>query len=177
MGKGRKRGKLNPYNFATYIYRVLKQVHPDIGISNKAMAVVNDFVKDILTRVMREAENLAILTKKCVTPWHFSYHCRSTLDSRVVQSAVRLNLPGELARHAVSEGTKAVTKYNMGNGRGASARAGIQFPVGRLHRLMKEIWKERVGAGAPVYLAAVLEYLTAEVLELAGNASKDNKRF
>ncbi|XP_069059260.1 late histone H2A.1 [Pleurodeles waltl] len=58
-----------------------------------------------------------------------------------------------------------------------SSRAGLQFPVGRIHRLLKKgHYAERVGSGAPVYLAAVLEYLTAEVLELAGNAARDNKR-
>ena len=58
-----------------------------------------------------------------------------------------------------------------------STRAGLQFPVGRISRfLRKGRYSERVGAGAPVYLAAVLEYLAAEVLELAGNAAKDNKK-
>ena len=58
-----------------------------------------------------------------------------------------------------------------------SSRAGLQFPVGRIHRLLRNgNYSERVGAGAPVYLAAVLEYLSAEVLELAGNAASDNKK-
>lgn len=58
-----------------------------------------------------------------------------------------------------------------------SSRAGLSFPVGRVHRLMKKgNYAERVGSGAPVYLAAVLEYLTAEILELAGNAARDNKK-
>ena len=58
-----------------------------------------------------------------------------------------------------------------------SSRAGLQFPVGRIGRYLKNgKYAERVGAGAPVYLAAVLEYLAAEVLELAGNAAKDNKK-
>ena len=53
-----------------------------------------------------------------------------------------------------------------------STRAGLQFPVGRVHRMLKKgNWAKRVGAGAPVYLAAVLEYLSAEILELAGNAA------
>ena len=57
-----------------------------------------------------------------------------------------------------------------------SSRAGLQFPVGRIHRLLRKgNYATRVGAGAPVYLAAVMEYLAAEVLELAGNASKDLK--
>merc|ERR1711908_244735 len=64
--------------------------------------------------------------------------------------------------------TKAVSK---------STKAGLQFPVGRIARFMKEgKFADRVGAGAPVYLAAVLEYLAAEVLELAGNAARDNKK-
>lgn len=62
-------------------------------------------------------------------------------------------------------------------GKTRSSRAGLQFPVGRMHRLLRKgHYAERVGAGAPVYLAAVLEYLSAEILELAGNAARDNKK-
>eukprot|EP01026_Neomeris_dumetosa_P017576 TRINITY_DN1677_c0_g1_i1.p4 TRINITY_DN1677_c0_g1~~TRINITY_DN1677_c0_g1_i1.p4 ORF type:complete len:128 (+),score=23.52 TRINITY_DN1677_c0_g1_i1:181-564(+) len=58
-----------------------------------------------------------------------------------------------------------------------SSKAGLQFPVGRIARYLKKgRYAERIGAGAPVYLAAVLEYLAAEVLELAGNAARDNKK-
>ncbi|KXN74897.1 histone-fold-containing protein [Conidiobolus coronatus NRRL 28638] len=58
-----------------------------------------------------------------------------------------------------------------------SSKAGLQFPVGRIHRLLKKgNYAQRVAAGAPVYLASVLEYLTAEILELAGNAARDNKK-
>ncbi len=58
-----------------------------------------------------------------------------------------------------------------------SARAGLQFPVGRIARFLKQgRYADRIGAGAPVYMAAVLEYLAAEVLELAGNAARDNKK-
>ena len=58
-----------------------------------------------------------------------------------------------------------------------SSRAGLQFPVGRVHRLLRKgNYAQRVGAGAPVYMAAVLEYLAAEILELAGNAARDNKK-
>ncbi|XP_016415337.1 histone H2A, sperm-like [Sinocyclocheilus rhinocerous] len=61
--------------------------------------------------------------------------------------------------------------------RAEATKAGLQFPVGRVHRLLRKgNYAERVGAGAPVYLAAVLEYLTAEILELAGNAARDNKK-
>ena len=64
-----------------------------------------------------------------------------------------------------------------GKSKSRSSRAGLQFPVGRIHRhLRKGNYAERIGAGAPVYLAAVMEYLAAEVLELAGNAARDNKK-
>ena len=63
-----------------------------------------------------------------------------------------------------------------GKSKTRSSRAGLQFPVGRIHRhLRKGNYAERVGAGAPVYRAAVMEYLAAEVLELAGNAARDKK--
>lgn len=58
-----------------------------------------------------------------------------------------------------------------------SSRAGLQFPVGRIHRLMRRgQFADRIGSGAPVYMGAVLEYLAAEILELAGNAARDNKK-
>ena len=67
-----------------------------------------------------------------------------------------------------AEGKKSQTK---------SSKAGLQFPVGRISRFLKKgKFATRVGAGAPVYLAAILEYLTAEILELAGNAARDNKK-
>jgi histone H2B len=94
---GRKKARKETYS--TYIYKVLKQVHPDTGISNKAMSIMNSFVNDIFERIAKEASNLA------------HYNKRSTISSREIQTAVRLILPGELAKHAVSEGTKAVTKY------------------------------------------------------------------
>jgi histone H2A len=58
-----------------------------------------------------------------------------------------------------------------------SVRSGLQFPVGRVHRLLKRgTYAKRIGAGAGVYMAAVMEYLAAEILELAGNAARDNKK-
>ena len=68
-------------------------------------------------------------------------------------------------------------KKSESTGKSRSARAGLQFPVGRIERhLRKGRYAQRMAAGAPVYLAAVLEYLTAEILELAGNAARDNNR-
>ncbi|KAJ3417321.1 histone H2B [Chytridiales sp. JEL 0842] len=91
--------KTRKETYSSYIYKVLKQVHPETGISNKAMSIMNSFVNDIFERIATEASKLA------------AYNKRSTISSREIQTAVRLILPGELAKHAVSEGTKAVTKY------------------------------------------------------------------
>ncbi|CAG9531483.1 unnamed protein product, partial [Cercopithifilaria johnstoni] len=95
----KKRRSRRKESYSAYIYRVLKQVHPDTGISSKAMSIMNSFVNDVFERIAAEASRLA------------HYNKRSTISSREIQTAVRLILPGELAKHAVSEGTKAVTKY------------------------------------------------------------------
>ncbi|XP_047588679.1 histone H2B type 1-K-like [Lutra lutra] len=96
---GQKRKRSRKESYSVYVYKVLKQVHPDTGISSKAMGIMNSFVNDIFERIAGEASRLA------------HYNKRSTITSREIQTAVRLLLPGELAKHAVSEGTKAVTKY------------------------------------------------------------------
>ena len=75
------------------------------------------------------------------------------------------------------KGKSAAAEKSKSGAKSRSARAGLQFPVGRIHRLLRKgNYAARVGAGAPVYLAAVLEYLGAEILELAGNAARDNKK-
>ena len=96
-GKKRRHARKSSYNI--YIYKVLKQVHPDTGVSSKAMSIMNSFVNDVFDRIANEASKLT------------KYNKKSTISSREIQTAVRLILPGELAKHAVSEGTKAVTKY------------------------------------------------------------------
>ena len=88
--------------FSIYIYRVLRQVHPETGISKKAMNIMNSFIMDLYERIALEASKLVRYNKK------------HTLSSREVQTAVKLLLPGELAKHAISEGTKAVTKFTSG---------------------------------------------------------------
>ena len=95
----KKRRRRRKESYGIYIYKVMKQVHPDTGISSRAMSIMNSFVNDVFERIAAESSRLAHYNKK------------STISSREVQTAVRLLLPGELAKHAVSEGTKAVTKY------------------------------------------------------------------
>merc|ERR1719506_2601467 len=77
-------------------------------------------------------------------------------------------MPAKRAKGKTSAARRTVSR---------AARAGLQFPVGRIARFMRQgRHAARIGAGAPVYLAAVLEYLSAEVLELAGNAAKDGRK-
>merc|ERR1712083_308690 len=95
----RKKSKIDYTNYRRYTFKVLKQVHPDTGISSKGMSIMNSFVNDLFERIASEASRLAHIRKVTI------------ITSRDIQTAVRLLLPGELAKHAVSEGTKADTKY------------------------------------------------------------------
>nr|ACG48257.1 histone H2B.1 [Zea mays] len=97
--KGKKKAKKSVETYKIYIFKVLKQVHPDIGISSKAMSIMNSFINDIFEKLAAESAKLARYNKK------------PTITSREIQTSVRLVLPGELAKHAVSEGTKVVTKF------------------------------------------------------------------
>ena len=89
--------------FSVYIYKVLKQVHNDTGISKKSMAIMNSFINDTFEKIAIEASKLVRYNKK------------HTLSAREVQSAVKLLLPGELAKHAIIEGAKAVNKIASGS--------------------------------------------------------------
>ncbi|XP_078078986.1 histone H2B 7-like [Mustelus asterias] len=95
--KVRRRSKKESYSI--YIYKVMKQVHPDTGISSKAMSFMNLLDSDIFERIVGESSHLS------------HYNKRSTVSSPEIQTSVRLLLPRELAKHAVSEWLKAVTKY------------------------------------------------------------------
>jgi len=94
-----KRSACHKDVFNIYVYKMLKQVHPDTGISSKIMSVIKSFVNNIFERIAAETLYLA--------------HCnkRSTISSREIQTTLRQLLPRELIKHFVSEGTKAVTKY------------------------------------------------------------------
>ena len=88
-------------SYSSYILKILKQVHPKMGISKRTMTIMNSLVNDTFQKIAEEAGRLVRYSK------------RGTLGSREVQTAIRLVLPGELAKHAVSEGTKAVTKFSQ----------------------------------------------------------------
>lgn len=78
--KGRKPKRVESY--CSYIYKVLKQVHPETGISGKAMGIMNDFVNDMFERIASESMKLTSMVK------------RPTMSSREIQTSVRLLLPG-----------------------------------------------------------------------------------
>lgn len=85
--------------YKRYVFQVLKQVHPGMGISSRAIAVLDSMMGDMFERLAGEASRLSTYTGK------------ATLSSREIQGAVRLVLPGELGKRAISEGTKAVSNY------------------------------------------------------------------
>ena len=98
-GDKKKKKRTREESYAIYIRRVLKPIHPDTSISCKAMSVMNTFANDIFERIATQASLLV------------RYNKRSTITSRDIQAAVRLVLPPVLAKFAVAEGNKAVTKY------------------------------------------------------------------
>merc|ERR1719391_1461382 len=98
----KKKAKKHSHAHAGTIYKVLKQVHPKMRISKQAMSIMESCVQDTFERLSKEASHLCRLNKK------------DTLSSREIQSVVRLVFPGELSKHAVSEGCKAVMSFNAG---------------------------------------------------------------
>ncbi|KAI3837121.1 hypothetical protein MKW92_035176 [Papaver armeniacum] len=102
--KKKKKMKKSNETYKIYIFKVLKQVHPDIGISSKAMGIMNSFINDIFEKLAQESSRLARYNKK------------PTITSREIQTSVRLVLPGELAKHAVSEGGDGYENNRIING-------------------------------------------------------------
>ena len=98
MNPKQKPKRTRKETFGVYIYKVLKQIHNDIGISKKSMAIMNSFINDVYEKIAIEASKLVRYNKK------------HTLSAREIQSAVKLLLPGELSKHAIIEGAKAVNK-------------------------------------------------------------------
>ena len=181
-GKNRRQKRKSSYS--TYIRRLLRHIHPNLTVNSEARACLNDMISRLLIRIEKTAFELVEKSKK------------KTVSEHSIQTAVRLEFPNELAKHAVSEGTKAVTKYkssysgsnittlskststkNKNGNISQSVRAGLQFPVSHIATQIRGASNfDQLGASAAVYMTAVLEYFVAEILELAGNVTIDLKK-
>lgn len=164
-------------NFQTYIRRILNVASPSARISKESLDLLN-----FLTNTLGEA--LAAKTFLLASPINYkSTPVKSmghkTLTSRDVQTAVGLVFPGELAKHGISESAKAVTRYassvHLPNAK-PSARAGLQLSVARTAHILRKNTSFRVSETAPVYMAAAIEYIIYELLELAGLAATNEKK-
>jgi len=169
-------------NFDRYIKLVLGQVHPDLKISENVKSQINFFLNLLALKLIEEAKTLAsgnIYVGKGLNKNSKNIQ-RKTINAREIQLAVRNIIPNELGKHAISEGTKALTRRLSADGSSVNVSkmsriAGILFPIARVENIIRDNYKGRIGSGTAVYLAAVLEYISAEILELTGNATVDNK--
>jgi histone H2A len=149
------------------IHRISKQVHPDARLSVRALSMLNDLARAATDMIIHKANMVLHHTS------------RTKLDSRIILIAARLALPGELAKHGVSELTKAITVYNAAQAATSTRersekQAKLQLPVAKFSNYVRaHSAAPKQGVGAGIAMAAVLEYLLAELLELGGNAARD----
>jgi len=175
--KKAKRAKITPDHIGldSFIRKVSKQVHPDVNDSQGAVQYISDVLNITFKKIMRSVNILLNQSNK------------KTIKSGDVKAAVFISLPGELAKHAVSQGSKALIIFNrppeektVTKGQSKSTktqRAKLIFPVTRIENVMRDLsTDDRIGEGSAVFMAAVLEYLAAELLELGGNAARDSKK-
>ena len=168
-------------SFRNYIHKVLKQVHPESQISSNTIEQLDEFIK-ILARRLAESARLACTNAK-----------KSTVGLSEIRLAVNIHLPGVLSKNGTSEMVKAVTKFNSSHDdkeekedndgkRSAPVRretqAGLTFSVALCEKFIRSFGTSdlNVSKSASVALASVLEYIIAEILELAGNVARDSKK-
>lgn len=165
-------GVADPFHpFQGSLEKVLQQLHPEFSITAGGARIVVTLVDSALERVVRAA--VALAAAETTLP-------RMLVNSRDIQAAVRLSLPGELAEHAASEGTKAVTKWCgkrslMGAPACVSTLVGLMFSCAATAQRVQGTFAPTalISEGAIVYATTVCEYLCAEVLELSGIAARD----
>lgn len=163
--------KKKSHFFETYILKVLKQIVDNGGITSNAKQQINSvlcmLVKYISTRVL----DLTILLKK------------KTITDKEIENILNMTLTGELLSNSLSEGLKAVNSFkNFKNSENTvlykQNKASIIFSPSLVEKFLRQFGyvKIMVSSTAPIYLAAVLEYITYEILDLSNNICRDNKR-
>jgi histone H2A len=153
--------------FETFISKVLKQVSDTSGITSNAKQQLNSFLCILAKYISRLAIELAIYGKK------------KTVSEKELTNAVKIIIPGGLLKNSVLEGEKAINIFKNNNIAGSRQnKAGILFSPSIAEKFLRNFGysKIMISASAPVYLSAVLEYLTYEILDLSLNYCKDNKR-
>jgi histone H2B len=162
----KRKRKANFTSYGSFTNKVLKQVHPSLGINRSASEMINRSIDEFVRGLAIRATLLLEISK----------HTTAKIPALV--AAIKLLLPGELAKHAIAEGNKAVSKYATDEapktaekraGAKRSLRAGLLFPIRRVEKHFKSHLgghRARISASGAIFLAAVVEYLVAEILEL-----------
>jgi len=145
----------NKINFINGIIKVLKEFHPSMSFQKTSLNIINDMIVKLGEKIVKTAIHLGDIGKK------------KTIGHREIKIASILLIPGELSKHALSEGDKSIIKDNWKK---------IQFKLGKSRKLIeKHILKDKlIGQQGIIYLTAVLEYIAAEIIDLSGRATKDN---
>ena len=148
--------------FDIYIKKILKLIHPNHRISKDSVSQVNFIANQV-------AAKLGLIAKGMLTN-------KKTIDDRMLSYAIDQFFPGEIRKHAKAAGIKAIEKF-FGNTEGKqTTRSGLEIPPSRVRKIIADTCKTRISPLASVYCAAVVEYIIAEIVELAGNSATDKKR-
>jgi len=190
-----KQSRIDAYNMTTFIHRIEKEIYPNINVSKEVIDTVNDLLLDVLEKVVRASDIIAI------------YGDVITLGVKEIQVAVNVTFPDEILKGAVNAAVEACDTYDTkilnppkrGKGKmdaavaksgsdspnatekhGASRsdRADITIPISRIETIIRKTPKTkttRVGEGAPIYLAAVLDYLARRLITAAGKVTQGTK--
>ena len=155
--------------FETYISKVLKNVAADNGITANSKQQLNSVICSIARKLSYSATRLTQVSKK------------KTLSEKEVANAVKIVLPGELSTNAIAEGDQSITKFTKDDENKNTSRqdkAGIIFPPSITEKFLRNFGfaKLMITKNAPVYLAAVLEYIVQDILQLSSDMARDNKR-
>lgn len=158
--------KKNHY-FETFISKVLKQVSDNAGITSNAKQQLNSFLCTLAKHISRIAKELTIHGKK------------KTISDKEISNSIKIVLSGGLLDNSILEGEKSVNIFNNSGDKGSRQnKAGIIFPPSITEKFLRNFGysKIMITNSSSVYLSAVLEYLTYEILDLSLNYCKENKR-